>query len=193
VKEGGTATGWLLGIIGTIRQRTWERYESVIRVYIKPAIGGVKLKDRTRAHVKGLYAALKTPQHANIALRKALNDAVADNLIMRIVAAGIKLPKHKKEINPLTPDQAKAFLGAARKDRLYVLYVVAVQYGLRQGELLGLKWSDLDLDAGTLQVQRTQSESGVGRIEERPKNGKGRRIELSQSVCEVLRSHRVAR
>lgn len=198
VFDAGTLTvgryldNWLQVIKDTVRQRTWERYESVIRVHIKPAIGSVKLKDLTRAHVKGLYATLKTPQHAHITLRKALNDAVADNLIPRNVAAGITLPKHKKEINPLTPDQAKAFLDAARKDRFYALYVVAVQYGLRQGELLGLKWSDLDLDAGTLQVQRTQSESGVGRIEERPKNGKGRRIELSQSVCEVLRGHRKA-
>jgi integrase len=67
--------------------------------------------------------------------------------------------------------------------------VLAIHYGLRQGELLGLKWSDIDLDAGTLQVRRTQSESRVGRIEEEPKNGRGRRIELSQSVCEVLRIH----
>lgn len=195
VREDGTATGWLLSIKDTVRQRTWERYESVIRVHITPGIGGVKLKDLTRAHIKGLYATLKTPQHAHITLRKALNDAVEDKLIppgIGNVAAGIKLQKHKKEINPLTPEQAKAFLAAARKDRFYALYVVAIQYGLRQGELLGLKWSDLDLDAGTLQVQRTQSESGVGRIEERPKNGKGRRIELSQSVCEVLRRHRKA-
>ncbi|CAA9450484.1 MAG: Integrase [uncultured Rubrobacteraceae bacterium] len=190
VKADGTATGWLLGIKDTVRQRTWERYESVIRIHITTGIGGVKLKDLTRAHVKGLYATLKTPQHAHITLRKALNDAVADNLIPRNVAAGIKLPKHKKEINPLTPEQAKTFLDVARKDKLYALYVVAIQYGLRQGELLGLKWSDLDLDAGSLQVRRTQSESGVGRIEELPKNGKGRRIELSKSVCEVLRGHR---
>jgi integrase len=67
--------------------------------------------------------------------------------------------------------------------------VLAVHYGLRQGELLGLKWSDIDLDAGTLQDRRTQSESRVGRIEEKPKNGRSRRIELSQSVCEVLRIH----
>ena len=180
---------WLPSIKDKVRQRTWERYESVMRVHIEPALGKVRLKDLTRAHVKGLYANLKTPHHAHITLRKALNDAVADGLVPRNVAAGIKLPKHRKEIKPLTPDQAKAFLEAARKDRFYALYVLAVHYGLRQGELLGLKWQDVDLDAGTLQVRRTQSESRVGRIEEKPKNGRGRRIELSQSVCEVLRIH----
>ena len=85
----------------------------------------------------------------------------------------------KKEINLLTPEQARAFLEAARGDRYYALYVLAIHYGLRQGELLGLKWADLDLDTNTLQVRRTMSESRMGRIEEQPKNGKGRRIELS--------------
>jgi integrase len=164
----------------------------VIRVHIKPALGKVRLKELTRAHVKRLYANLKNPHHAHITLRKALNDAVADGLVPRNVAAGIKLPKHRKEINPLTPDQAKTFLEAARDDKFYALYVLAIHYGLRQGELLGLKWSDIDLDAGALQVRRTQSESRAGRIEEKPKNGRGRRIELSWGVCGVLRSHREA-
>jgi integrase len=120
-----------------------------------------------------------------------LNDAVADNLIARNVAEGLKPPKpHKKEINPLTPDQAKTFLQEARKDRFYALYVLAIHYGLRQGELLGLKWDDIDLQNGTLQARRTMSESRVGRIEERPKNGRGRRIDLSPSVAEILATHR---
>jgi len=104
---------------------------------------------------------------------------------------GLKLPKpNKKEITPLTPDQAKTFLEAARGDRFYALYVLAIHYGLRQGELLGLKWGDLDLDNGTLQVRRTMSESCVSRIEEKPKNDKGRRIEISPAVAEILETHR---
>jgi integrase len=70
---------------------------------------------------------------------------------------------------------------------------VAIHYGLRQGELLGLKWHDLDTPdngSATLQVRRTMSEARERRIEEGTKNGKGRRIELSQTVVEALRSHR---
>ena len=182
---------WLTAVRG-IRQRTRERYESTIRVHIKPALGGVKLKNLTRAHVKDLYADLNNARHVQITLRKALQDAVADDLIPRNVAAGIKLPTCRREMKPLNPEQTKAFLVAARRDRFYALYVLAIHYGLRQGELLGLKWQDLDLDTGTLQVRRTMSEARVGRIEERPKNGKGRRIELSEGVCEVLRGHREA-
>ena len=114
---------------------------------------------------------------------------MADNLIARNVATNIKLPKmRKKEIDPLNPDQAKAFLEAARGDRYEALYVLAIHYGLRQGELLGLKWSDLQ--GNTLQVRRTMSEARVERIEEETKNGKGRRIEHSGKAVEALRSYR---
>jgi integrase len=66
--------------------------------------------------------------------------------------------------------------------------MLAIHYGLRRGELLGLKWSDLQ--GSTLQVRRTMSETHVGRIEEETKNGKDRRIELSEKALEALRSHR---
>jgi integrase len=89
---------------------------------------------------------------------------VADGLISRNVPEGIKPSKpKKKEINPLIPEQAKALLEAARGDRYEALYVLAVHYVLRQGELLGLKWSDLD--GNVLQVRRTISEAREGRIE----------------------------
>ena len=188
---------WLPSIKDTVRQRTWERYEQLVRVHIKPALGAKKLKDLSRTHVKSLYAekrksvAARTVQYIHVTLHKALNDAVADNLIPRNGADGIKPAKaRKKEINPLNPDQAKAFLEAARGDRYEALYVLAVHYGLRQGELLGLKWQDVDLDAGTLQVRRTMSEARVGRIEEETKSGKGRRIDLSQTAINALREHR---
>jgi integrase len=159
-----------------------------------PAFGGIKLGNLTPAHLKTLYASKTdlsptTIRHLHAAIHKALDEAVADNLIPRNVATNIRLPKmRKKEIHPLNPGQAKAFLEAARGDRYEALYVLAIHYGLRRGELLGLKWSDLQ--GNTLQVRRTMSEARVGRIEEETKNGKGRRIELSEKAVEALRSHR---
>jgi integrase len=188
---------WLSTIQGTVRQRTWERYEQLVRVHIKPALSSTKLRDLTRAHLKNLYGqkleylSPRTVRYVHTTINKALKDAMVDGLIPKNVAAHIRLPKpRKKEINPLNPDQAKAFLTAAQGDRYEALYVLAIHYGLRQGELLGLKWSDVDLEAGTLQVRRTMSESRVGRIEEQPKSGKGRHIELSQTTIEALKSHR---
>src|SRR5215208_2578030 len=169
ITVGQYPNNWLSGIKGTVRQRTWERYEQFVRVHLVPAFGGIKLSALTSAHLKTLYASKidlspTTIRHLHAAIHKALDEAVADNLIPRNVATNIKLPKmRKKEIHPLNPDQAKALL-------------------------LGLKWSDLQ--GSMLQVRRTMSETRIGRIEEETKNGKGRRIELSEKALDALRNHR---
>jgi integrase len=77
-------------------------------------------------------------------------------LIPQNAAEAVKSPQvRREEMRPLTPAQVKALLEAARGDRLEALYLLAVTTGLRQGELLGLKWEDVDLGAGKLQVCRT--------------------------------------
>ncbi len=189
---------WLTDSVrDTVRQRTWERYEQIARAHLKPTLGRVKLKALTPAHVRGLYRekldaglASRTVQYIHTTLSKALKDAVTDGLISRNVAKGVKAPRPaKKEIHPLSPDQARAFLDAARGDRLEALYIVAVHRGVRQGELLGLKWEDVNLEAGTLQVRRTLSLTRDGHVFELPKNGKGRSIELTQDSADALRGH----
>jgi integrase len=188
---------WLPDIRDTVRQRTWERYEQIVRVHIKPALGRVKLKNLTAAHARGLYrekldsgSSPRTVQYIHTTLRKALQDAVSDGLIPRNIADGIKAPKpKKKEINPLSPEQARAFLEAVRGDRLEALYSLAIHRGLRQGELLGLRWEDVDSDAGRLHVQRTLSLTSKGHVFEAPKNGKGRSIELTQGALDAISRH----
>jgi integrase len=188
---------WLCNIEDTVRQRTWERYEQIVRVHLKPTLGRLKLKSLTPTHLRGLYrekldagASNRTVQYIHTTLRKALQDAVTDDLIPRNVADGIKAPRpKKKEINPLSPEQSRLFLDAIRDDPLEALYVLAIHRGLRQGELLGLKWDDVDLEAGTLQVRRTLSLTRDGHVMEQPKNGKGRSIELTQSATDALRIH----
>jgi len=188
---------WLPDIRDTVRQRTWERYEQLVRVHIKPALGRVKLKDLTATHARSLYreklesgSSPRTVQYIHTTLRKALQDAMSDGLIPRNVADGIKAPRPKrKEINPLSPEQARTFLKAVRGDRLEALYVLAIHRGLRQGELLGLRWEDVDLEAGTLQVRRTLSLTKSGHVFEPPKNGKGRSVELTQGALDALRGH----
>src|SRR5215212_1974590 len=196
---GGYLDSWLShSVRGSVRQRTFERYEQIARVHIKPELGRIKLKALTPIHVRGLYReklddalSPRTVQYIHTTLRKALKEAVRDGLIPRNAADAVKAPKSaKKEINPLTPEQARVFLEAARGDRFEALYVLAIHCGLREGELLGLKWDDLDLEAGTLSVRRTLSETReVGRIFEPPKNGKGRSIKLTPDAIEALRGH----
>jgi integrase len=93
-------------------------------------------------------------------------------------------------MRPLTPEQVGVLFGAARGDRLEALYVLAVTTGLRQGELLGLKWEDIDLDAGTLQVRRALTTTKGGPVLAAPKTkGSRRSVKLTKTASGVLRSH----
>ena len=192
-------TGWLADSVkDTVRQRTYERYESLVRVHIVPSLGRVKLKNLTPAHVRGLYRekldsglAPRSVLHIHRTLSRALKQAMDDGLIPRNAAASVKPPQpRREEIKPLSRDQVRTFLQAVSGDRLEALYVLAVTAGLRRGELLGLKWEDLDLDAGMLQVRRTLSETRNGRVFEPPKSGKGRSIRLTSRAVAALRTHR---
>ena len=190
---------WLSNSVrDTVRKRTYERYESIVRVHLAPAIGKVKLKALTPDHVRGLYRkkldsglAPRTVLHIHRTLSKALKQATDDGLIPRNAAAPVKPPRPtREEIRPLNREQVRALFEAAREDRLEALYVVAVTAGLRRGELQGLKWEDLDLEGGTLQVRRTLSEPKGGYIFEAPKSGKGRNIRLTQRATVALTRHR---
>jgi integrase len=189
--------GWLEDTRGTVRQRSWERYEQLVRVHIKPTLGRAKLKTLNPAQVRALYrekleggSSPRTVQYIHVTLHKALEQAQGDGLVARNAAKGIKAPRpRKKEIAPLTPDQARAFLEAARGDRFEALFVLALHCGLREGELLGLRWDDVDLEDGTLRVRRTLSETRDGPIFEPPKNGKGRNVPLTGAAVEALRDH----
>ena len=182
----------------TVRRRTWERYEQFVRVHLIPALGEIKLAKLTPAHVRGLYRekldsglAPCTVLHIHRAFSKALKQAAADGLIPRNPADPVMPPQpRREEIRPLNREQVRALFEAANGDRLEALYIVAVTAGLRRGELQGLKWDDLDLEAGTLQVRRTLSEPKGGYIFEAPKSGKGRSVRLTRRATPALRSHR---
>jgi integrase len=189
---------WLYDSVkDTVRNTTYERYEQIARKHIVPALGNVKLKDVTPTHVRTLYKdklqslSPRSVQYIHVTLHKALRQAVNDGLISRNATEAVKPPQvGREEINPLTPEQAKELLEAARGDRLEALYVLAIHTGLRQGELLGLKWDDVDLEAGTLQVRRTLTTTEGGPVLSAPKTkGSKRSVRLTQSAVEALRSH----
>jgi integrase len=116
---------------------------------------------------------------------------VSDGLIPHNVTEGVKpLQIRREEIHPLTPEQVRTLLDMAHGDRLETLYVLAIHTGLRQGELLGLKWDDVDLEAGTLQVRRTLTTTKGGLVLSAPKTkGSRRAVKLSQTAVSALRGH----
>lgn len=200
LKLGEYLDRWLSDSVkDTVRQRTWERYEQIVRVHIKPALGRVKLKTLTPNHVRALYrekldagSSPRTVNYIHVTLHKAFKDALSDGLVPRNPVVGVRSPRPEKEVTPLTQEQARKLLDTARSngDRMYALYVMALHCGLREGELLGLKWGDVDFGRGVLHISRTLSQTRTGHKFEKPKSGKGRAVKLSQGALEALGSHR---
>jgi integrase len=200
LKVGDYLRRWLEDSLrGTVRATTFERYEQVCRKRIVPTLGRVKVKGLTPAHLRGPYKeklrtlSPRSVRYVHVTLHKALKQAVLDGLLPRNVTEAVKPPQiHRDEMNPLTPDQAKILLetACAVSDRLEALHVLAVTTGLRQGELLGLKWDDVDLEAGMLQVRRTLTTAKGDPVLSAPKPGGSRRsVKLPQTALAVLRSH----
>jgi integrase len=130
-----------------------------------------------------------------VTLHKAFKQAAMDGLILRNVTEAVKAPRpEKKEVRPLSPEQARTLLEVVKGDRLEALYVLATTTGMRQGELLGLKREDIDLEVRTLQVCRTLSTRvGRGFSFSPPKTAKGRRsIKLPERAKSSLSRHRKA-
>ena len=170
---------------GSVKPVTHKSYEMLVNKHVVPALGNVRLSKLTPAHLQGFYrskldAGLSPPtvQYLHVVLHRALKQALRWGLVTRNVAEAVDPPKvHKKEVTPLSPEQARAFLDTARGDRLEALYVLAVHTGMRQGEHLTLRWDDVDLDAGVLRVRGT-------------KTARSRRtVKLSETALNALRSH----
>jgi integrase len=190
---------WLADSVrDTVKATTYETYERLMRLHLIPALGRVKLKNLTPAHVRGLYRekldsglSPASVQRVHALLHKALKQAVNDGLVARNVTQAVKAPRQqRKEIPTLNQEQARIFLEAAKGDRLEALYLLAIHTGLRQGELLGLKWGDVDLDRGTLQVRRILSAAKNGPTFTTPKNNQGRSVRLTAQAMQALRDHR---
>jgi len=190
---------WLNGSVrGSVRQSTFDRYEIAVRVHIKPALGRLKLKILTPAHLAGFYqdrlSAGFAPASVNklhVTLHKALDQAVRWRMIPRNVAAVVKAPRpNPKEMRTLSAEETRKLLEAARGDRFEALYVLAVTTGMRQGELLALKWQDVDLENATVSVRRTLTKNGTRLLFGVPKTKKSRRtIRLTEAAVRVLREH----
>ena len=131
-------------------------------------------------------------QSIHAVLRNALESAVREEVIPRNVAKLVKVTTPKYTVNRgLSVTQARRVLRAAQGERLYALYVLALCLGLRRGELLGLRWDDVELDTGTLEVVQTLQRVGGALRFVRPKTeGSARTVPLPQLCIDALREHR---
>src|SRR5918995_1395491 len=195
---------WLSDSVrGTVRESTYSRDKYLVTNHIKPTLGRLKLKNLNAPHLQGFYRdrldsglSGSTVQKIHHVLHKGLRQAVMWNLIPRNPADSVKAPTPTpKEMHPLSAQEARRLLEAAQGDRLEALYVLAVHTGMRRGELLGLRWGDVDLDdtVPTVRVRRTLTRGEDGRgyvMGAATKNGKGRHVRLTPRAAEALKRHR---
>ncbi len=193
---------WLEDVVRpTIRRGTYVGYESTIRLHIVPNLGGLQIGKLEPSHVQNLQRQLeelggsaRCRQLVHVLLRKALQQALQWGYVHRNVCDMVKRPRApKKGMNCWTDKQTSCFLEVAKGDRFYALYVLAFTSGLRQGELFGLQWGDINFSEQFLSVQRTISEvRGTLEVGE-PKTGKSRRkVELPEFAIQALKEHRVS-
>ena len=164
------------------------------------AISRLPLAKLGPEHIERLYAdriaagvGPMTVRHLHARLHKALGQAARRGLVARNVISLVSPPRASRhEMATLTEEQTRAFLHAAAGERLEGLYVLAVTTGMRQGELLGLRWADVDIDRASLQVCRSVQFIGGGEfVFTAPKTAKSRRkVELTKVAVAALRRHR---
>jgi integrase len=183
-----------------VRPSTLHRYREEVEHHIGPLLGRIRLDKLTPAHVTAFYRDrlhVLSPGsvrrlHANV--RRALNIAVRWQVIYTNPVLLVDPPSvPHSEVKPYSLDEARAFLKATRGLRLEARWVLGVALGMRQGEVLGLRWEDVDLERGTLRVvAQLRRDVDTGRLERvETKTARSRRtVPLPESVRQVLRQHR---
>ena len=204
--EGGKLTlaqylpQWLESRKTSLRPSTAYQYRQIIRDHILPHIGKIRLDDLRLSKIERLYTDLlgsgvsvRTVRLVHAVLHVALEKAIKYGHIGRNPAHGASLPRLRhSEMKVLDADQVTQFLIAAQGSCNEALYYLAIHTGMRQGELFGLKWTDLQWDQGDLRIQRQ-----VKRVPRKgwafadPKTKKGRRtIKLGDEILKLLRAHK---
>jgi integrase len=182
---------WLRDARRRLAPRTHERYAAQLRLHLFPTLGAVPLKRLTHQQLGALYDSLTLEpasiRHLHRVISAALDQAVRWDLIVRNPAKAVRPPKPRpRRMEVLTPDETRALLGAVEGDELEALYVLAVMTGMRQGELLALRWRDIHPDfvevGGTMyRGERLPTKTAHST----------RRIRLNASAIKAIRKHRL--
>jgi integrase len=200
---------WLPVIEHSVKPTTFRGYSDIVSNRIIPHLGDVQLAELNEGDIARMNSTLRSSgrqngagglseaslQHTHVVLRKALKDAVigahGPKLLLRNPADDVQRPRRRRtEMHVWSADELRRFLDETRRDRLHPCWVIAATTGLRRGELLGLRWADVDFGRQVLSVKRSRVAAGYDVSEGTTKTGLGRRVDLDPDTVTVLRRHR---
>lgn len=194
---------WLRDYLNGVKPRTAESYRCQIEKHIRPNLGKIKLEALSTPDIQRFYnsmtakgLATKTVIITHGVLHKALQQAVAIGYLRFSPSDACTLPRaERRELKPLDDDAISAFLTEVKGHPYETVFLVTLFTGMRQGEVLGLTWDCVDLDKGTLlinkQLQKAMSDTGKREYSlVSTKNSKGRKITLASTVVNLLREQK---
>jgi integrase len=197
---------WLPMTEQRVKPTTFHSYKRNLEIHVVPALGSKPMQQLTAPMLNSLYMNLaagsenrkplsaKTIRYIHATLHKVLADAVDAGLLGRNAAGGAKPPRPARRatggINAWEPNELGAFLAQVRGTRLEAIWRLSAMTGMRRGEVLGLRWSDLDLDRSRLSVRQALVAVGYEIVHSTPKSHSARVIDLDAETVDQLRAHR---
>lgn len=203
---------WIKAHEVELKPSTARSYRGNIARYLVPAIGHERIQSLSPSRLSVVFQTLRqeggaravngrggeplsprTVDFARAVLRRAMNDAVLDRVIEVNPVIGTKRPRPVKPTHTTwTGQQLQAFLEHVAEDRLIPLWTLAASTGMRRGELMGLRWDDVDLDQGEIRVERSTTQLGKERVTTSPKNHERRRLAIDSRTVAILRTWKAA-
>lgn len=189
---------WLENKKDNLKPSTFDTYRRMVQVHIIPSLGKHKLDKLNPIHINDFYKHLREDKRLAPAsiykchnvIRNALNQAVKYGFIARNAAEAVDTPKvGKKEMKFWNERQVMEFLEIAKDDRLYIVFFLAVTTGMRRGEILGLRWKDIDFKKGVLSINQTLSNDGKQFISAKT-NSSQRSIALPDQTIQELKKQK---
>jgi integrase len=162
--------------------KSYERYTELLRKCVIPRVGGLPIQKLRAADLQAIYAAMGgvsdgTRLYVHRVVSRMLRHAAQWGAVYQNVATLVDAPKaNTNEVEVLTPEQVSAVLDSLQDHWLHPIAALAFGSGARRGELLGLRWRDIDLDAGTVRIERAIEQTEQGITVKAPKTRHGRRI-----------------
>ncbi len=179
--------------------KTAEGYASLINAHVKPALGSVRLDKLTPLLIQDYYTSMleeglsaRTVKNHHRVICRALNDAVKWQLVYRNVTQAVNPPKPLRfQITVLDSHQIPVLLNVLRDTQYYMIVLTAVHTGMRRGELLGLKWAEVDFENGVLRVTRSLNYvTGMGNVLRETKYDRPRAVAMTAQSMNALREHK---